>query len=361
MVEMMKYLKEKVWFLNYYRAGRIVYIDVLRVIAVYLVIYTHTADMGSKLYTYGDNGIGVSDIVDIMLDVFRNINVPIFFMISGYLMLGKKETYKRIFTRILRYIEIIVITSYFYWVFSLGHSYYEIKQFILEVWEKPVVGHLWFLYTYIGYLLIMPFLRKMVSSMQAKDYHLLIFLGVLFQGIASVVCGIIGLPMPGVSFKFALIYIFYPLVGYYCGSQLTVDTIKKNISIAFIISVLCVIVSTFMTIYDMKLNCGEWSEKYLDSLIMIPTITVFCGIKYLFERRNVGSLPGHIIWWAGQTSFGVYLMSIYVQLRLGYVYRFFNQFIPSIIASLIYVLIVLIVCEAITTVLKCIPGMGKLL
>ena len=352
---------DKIWILNSSNKKRKIYIDILRIIAVYLVIYTHTADMGSKLYTYENSGIGLWDVIDIMLDVFRNINVPLFFMISGCLMLGKEESYKSIFIRILRYSGVIISTSYFYWIFSLGQPYYDIKEFLLVVWEKPVMGHLWFLYTYIGYLMIIPFLRKMVLSMQEKDYLMLLFLGVLFQGIISIGCALMRLPFPGVSFKFATIFIFYPLLGYYCGNHLFIKKIEKNIGLALIVSAACIFISTVMTIYDMKSNGGEWSEKYLDSLIMIPTITIFCYMRFLFEEKYTDLSFAPIIMWLGQTSFGIYLISIYVQLKLGYIYRFFNQFVPSIIASLLYVAIVLIVCAVITTILKCIPGIRKLL
>ena len=71
---------------------RVVYLDLIRIVAVYLVIFTHTGDLGSKLYEFGDYDF-TRNIIYIMTDVIRRINVPLFLMVSGAVLLGREGEY----------------------------------------------------------------------------------------------------------------------------------------------------------------------------------------------------------------------------------------------------------------------------
>ena len=88
---------------------REVYLDMIRIVAVFLVIFTHTGDIGSKLYVFGDYGT-LRNAIYIMADIIRCINVPLFFMVSGALLLGKKEAYKTLLKkRVLRYAIVFIL------------------------------------------------------------------------------------------------------------------------------------------------------------------------------------------------------------------------------------------------------------
>ncbi len=83
------------------------YIECLRIIAIILVIYNHTRELGFTLYQY------TSDACSYYLSVFMipvcKTAVPIFLMISGATLLGKKEDYRQLFFgRIARYVGIIL-------------------------------------------------------------------------------------------------------------------------------------------------------------------------------------------------------------------------------------------------------------
>lgn len=88
------------------------YIECLRIIAIILVIYNHTRELGFTLYQY------TSDACSYYLSVFMipvcKTAVPIFLMISGATLLGKKEDYRQLFSgRIARYVGIILFLGNF--------------------------------------------------------------------------------------------------------------------------------------------------------------------------------------------------------------------------------------------------------
>ena len=93
-------------------AVRKVYLDVLRILAILGVLFNHRV----AYYTIDTlQPVTVNYIVKILLSVFAKCGPPLFFMISGYLLLGKNEPLKKIFThRILRIVIVMVICAVYF-------------------------------------------------------------------------------------------------------------------------------------------------------------------------------------------------------------------------------------------------------
>ncbi len=70
------------------------YLQMMRIIACTLVIYNHT-------YSFYQFGLttGVKQLFFMVLTMITRINVPLFMMISGALLLGKSEDWSRVFKK----------------------------------------------------------------------------------------------------------------------------------------------------------------------------------------------------------------------------------------------------------------------
>ena len=68
--------------------GRRLHIDALRVLAMMLVLYNHTGERGFTRY---ETAQGPAQGAFLALAVLDTIAVPLFFMISGALLLGREE------------------------------------------------------------------------------------------------------------------------------------------------------------------------------------------------------------------------------------------------------------------------------
>ncbi len=67
----------------------ILWVDFIRSISIFLVIVIHVA--GSLMYKWGE--ISKSDwMMGNVYDTFARVSVPLMFMVSGYLLLGKQES-----------------------------------------------------------------------------------------------------------------------------------------------------------------------------------------------------------------------------------------------------------------------------
>ncbi len=67
---------------------RLDYIDILRVIAILLVIYNHTNDRGFKWFMNFDQGMAIW-MWDTFMAIICRTCIPIFFMLSGATLLGR--------------------------------------------------------------------------------------------------------------------------------------------------------------------------------------------------------------------------------------------------------------------------------
>lgn len=86
------------------------YIDALRIVAILGVLYNHTNRRGYCLYAFSEARICQDFYIGIA--TLAATAVPIFFMISGALLLPKKESLKELFQkRILRMVLVLLVFS----------------------------------------------------------------------------------------------------------------------------------------------------------------------------------------------------------------------------------------------------------
>lgn len=78
---------------NNSKAKRKIYIDFIRIIAIYMVLFHHTDTNGYLLYTVSRESIWYWAYL--FNAVFINIAVPLFLMSTGALLINKEEPIKK--------------------------------------------------------------------------------------------------------------------------------------------------------------------------------------------------------------------------------------------------------------------------
>lgn len=100
--------------------------------------------------------------------------VPVFFMISGYLIFGKEINHKRLMKNAIRIIKILLWSLLFYycWYYIRNGTLFipSIKDTLLFVFSNndPIIGHLWYLSAYAYTLFIIAFLELKKKIMWVK-------------------------------------------------------------------------------------------------------------------------------------------------------------------------------------------------
>lgn len=339
------------------------YLDVIRVFALLLVIWNH-----SEVFMSFANQSGLEYVVSFFLSLTCKAAVPLFYMISGALLLGKKESYKELFKkRIVRIIAVIVIFSFLYYLKQAVRGYTEFAPitFLLRLPFDLSYLPYWYLYSYLGLLVILPILRPLAQNMSKNTFWYLIALQIVMESLKgtldffgySTLCG---------YFNFSGLFqavIFYPLIGY--GLDKYVEEKKffgdKNIlrNVAYLLAAGV----TWAMVYKDYRNVGVYQEMYLATWMPLLTIVLFLNIKLLVKEERLSEPVKKMISTAGGCVFGAYLLDGFVGTggKMDFIYRIFAPYVGYLPAFFIEIVIVLIVRLALTWVMKKLPVLCKLL
>lgn len=160
------------------------YLEIIRVIAIFLVIFNHSDAF--KLPLQSDS-CSLLNTAELLLSMCDKVAVPLFFMISGALLLAKEESIQTLYRkRVLRYVIVIIliqIIQHLYAHFAFGVTLSQ-RMFIhncIMGWTAPLPKGtanltIWFLYAYLAFLVLLPFLRVMVKHMKNELFIYLFIL-----------------------------------------------------------------------------------------------------------------------------------------------------------------------------------------
>ena len=151
-------------------------IDLIRVIACFLVMLTHSGE----IYYINDEGGLIKDDNNIYPGVINSLSrvcVPLFVMISGYLLLPMKTDYstflKKRFTRVsFPFIAFCIFYDIYYYIrgrYTLGEMFWNIPGILLNY--GTAVGHLWFMYMIMGVYLYIPIITPWIQTAKKEHFY----------------------------------------------------------------------------------------------------------------------------------------------------------------------------------------------
>lgn len=154
---------------------RTVYLEICRIIAVFCIMYQHTGGRGADAWLYTESTwVYMTSLTG---RIISSIGVPLFWMISGALLLSKKEPWEKVYrkriSRIAGVLFLFSVVRYFY-LCIVGEQDGYVGEFFQRFYTQEIFLPYWFLYEYLGMLFVLPFLRKMVQNLteQEKDCYL---------------------------------------------------------------------------------------------------------------------------------------------------------------------------------------------
>ena len=149
-------------------------LDLLRVIACYLVIQQHA----SEFYYIGEGGTVVTGSNTFWIGIITTLcrsSVPLFVMLSGFLLLPMQDKistfFRKRFTRIVYPFIAWCVLYAGYYVLSRGDSF---SQMALNILHIPVnfgceIGHLWYIYMLIGLYLVTPIISPWLQQASKRE------------------------------------------------------------------------------------------------------------------------------------------------------------------------------------------------
>ena len=293
------------------------HIELLRIIAIYLVLFNHTWIFG---FSYFNSVVDTPMYwVYLFFSILVKIDVPIFFMISGALLLNKEESIedliKKRFFRFIIVILLFSLISYIYLVIKGNVDHFSIIEYLKMTYEGSITPQYWFLYRYLAFLLLLPLLRPMVKNISNKTMHY-IFLLYLTVQVVFVLQYLVSDGRLSYNGCFELFImqdlIIFPLLGYYIENRLPEEKQTTSLLIKCTVASIIVLMTSCLLTYHSCTIIGEWQEAtcqtFFNTFIIIPTGTVYLGIKMLFMKKTFSETIIKIITVVGSCTFGIYLL-----------------------------------------------------
>lgn len=302
------------------------WIELLRIFACICVILIHISYQGVWRSVY-ELDIDIWKL-HITIDLLSQCAVPLFVMISGYLLIGnEKFKGKKIACSILKLSLIYIITSIFY---SLYNNIIIPKQFDYdvvisnsEVFHNVILNifsgeyHLWFIPMLIGLYFITPLINKIKDN---KSYLIIfLILWIVFNTIDTL--SFIATDKWYQPIFYTINKFKLPLISNWMGYYILGHLIKSIRHRKFEIFI-CVLgyISIFLTIIN---TYKVASVKRFDTIALMNNMSIwyvlyvlaiFLTFKLIFENRKI---PKFIIY-IGSSTLYIYLSHVYFIDQLFY-------------------------------------------
>lgn len=345
---------------------RKLYLDVLRILAIFLVLFTHTGTDGAKIYTISG---GRLQFWYATLDCIRTINNPILFMISGALLLDRDESIGVIWKkRVIRFLITLVVFSY---IQAMWNSFYSTNAPSFDVVSvfkallcDPIRMQYWYIYSYISFLVMLPFLRSIAQKLDKKTFVYLLLISIVTKDLFPLISLKMGIMKINFSVFLNSFTTLYPLLGYYldCHSDELMKKVKYSIII--VVMFIGIAIAAKMTLWNHDVT-GNWEEKYITLFYTITAVVTFLLIKKLMEdlekSRCIKAYAVKFIEFASSTTFGIYLLENILEKPTRPIFNVLVNYMPRIFACGIWLIATMLYGNIVVGLMKRIPGLKKLI
>lgn len=344
----------------------------MRIAACYFVIYNHTGVNGFFLFSKREP-TSLLFWLELFFSVFCKFSVPLFFAISGALLLTKEESLEDIYKkRILRILIVLLLSSilYYGWSCIVDGVVLSWKFFCLNLYESTLSAHLWYLYAYLGFLMCLPMLRSMVNHMETKYFYYMFALIFFYQGVLPTIEYLVS------GFEYTLNgylrlgwittnIVCFPCLGYFL--EYRVNPTKRTFLWLWITNLMTIGLTCALTFREIMLTgeCNESvSQKFFSYFVLINCATIFLTIKYLCQNMTFPRAVEKQIVSMGECCFGIYIIHLiikYLDAKIGLYNAMIMLGIEDILVAFLFTFFVFLASYALTKQVRRIPGMRRLI
>lgn len=272
--------------------------------------------------------------------------VPVFFMMSGALMLDPEREmgWRKTLSHVWRLGFVLLTFGYAFCLIEIYLSAGVLNgrtalTALINLLHEKSWDHMWFVYQLLGFYLMTPFIRPWIAQASREEYErvslvtCLLFFGARFASAFFPFIFYYGVYLPQC---FA-----YYLIGLYVHRYLTFD---RRWAVAGVVSVVATVVGAVFLHWD-------WAAEPVRGLIAPYSIAVMLAAKRYLEKPVESR---SIVAVLADYSFGIYLIHPAFQHALV---RLFDMVaLPAVVADLAMALVPLLLSVVFIAVIRMIPG-----
>lgn len=229
-----------------------------------------------------------------------------------------------------------------------------VGDFFQRLYTQALFLPYWFLYEYLGILLVLPFLRKLAQNLTEQEAGILFILVVGWNVLNDISYACLG-----VGFAINLYFqdsISFFILGYLmencpilrqsgkCGLRLGIGQVVFAISVLY-----------------------WWSSRQhgvegLGSLVMLLAIAVYYLNRYMGDKGiwNNTALQ-YFMLWCGSNVFGIYLIEDYLRNLTAFIWEWSAPYISAVPACCVWFLVVFLLGNVLVSGMRRLPVLKNLL
>lgn len=346
---------------------RIYTIDLARTFAILCVLLTHATesvyDFSSDFFCTAPNRITV---LGVLLHTIGRLGVPVFVMLTGYLMLDREydqertiSFYKNSFFRLFLVTEIWIVIYYFYsnwW----NQSSFDLQRLIEQIlfFRTPSAIHIWYMGTILGVYLVIPFLANILKNINKKVLLFIVGFSCVYFFVPPTI-NVFRRVEEGISLQSQFNLGFSG--GWYGILAIVGWMIKKGyfekwktycyLPLAFVFLIL----TTALQVYSYR--NGIAFTVWYDSILLDLSSMFFLLFLLQIKRARCST----IVIWIGYSSFAVYLIHMTIMPSITKALNENGFLVSHLQKTLVIFLATLCVCELVVFLLSRSKKIAKIL
>ena len=292
-------------------------LDIIRIFALLCVIGVHFFLL-SDFYPIPVTGTAMAGMI--IVRCFCMICVPLFLMLSGYL-LKEKTLSRKYYSRIVYILGIYVLACISCGLYKCLYMDESVKDMVIGVFSYRTAAYGWYVEMYIGLFLLIPFLNMIYKGLETRKKRKLLLLTFLFLTAMPSLLNTWELGSlsyflhPSRSLEFDPLIPncwrgLYPVTFYFMGAYLKDHPLKLKTGKHLLLIGLSAIVFgmfCYYRSYGRTFIGAEWAEHRS----IFCTVLSFFVFSFLAERpwKSIGPKTAKILSKLSSWTLGAYLCS----------------------------------------------------
>ncbi len=293
-------------------------LDVIRIFAYFCVVAVHFF-RNTELYIH--TAAWDLTVLSVCVRNFFMICVPLFMMLSGYLLIDKKPC-KSYYLKIFQTVGIYVLASLACAAYRMifVSDKFSLKGSLVGILSFKTAPYSWYVEMYIGLFMLIPFLNKMYvgSSKKSKQLLVITMLSLTALPVVANMWRLTSLSWwlnPASSEDYTQLLPdawlgIYPFTYYFIGAYLREYPLKLRLRSTLLFLLVLVLAGGVFSVYrynGAQYSGGKWSS-YQSPLVTMKSVLVFHFLNRL-NLSSVGDRGRRVLKSLSSWTLGAYLSS----------------------------------------------------
>ena len=294
-------------------------LDIIRIVAAFTVLSVHFFLHNGF---YSNTVQGVPMYIMVLMRTLFSVCVPLFMILTGYLM-SHKTLSRKYYSGISKTLIVFVLATLACMIFKAVHNNepLSLKSFILGTLDFTGANYSWYIEMYIGLFLLVPFLNLAYNKLKNKKQKQVLVFTLVFMTIIPTLFNIFNFDNPAwwsdpkTSDTFAKLVPswwmgFYPIAYYFTGCYIREYGIRLKTRSTLVLFLLAIVIFgtfNFYRSYGTTFKSGSYIfwygfEPYVLSVLLFVLLS-------RIKTDNMNEKVKFVLWKVSDLALGIYLIS----------------------------------------------------